>query len=881
MLTFPLVGRDAELQFATEMVARGGAVVLAGVEGVGKSRLLAAVAERARNSGRMVEWATATKSAQCIPFGALAHLVPFESVDDKIDRVLTALVDALAKRGDGRTRLMCIDDAHLLDDASTTLVQLLVRQPGVAVVATIRTGEPCPDSVTALWKDGTAGRIDLEPLSELEIGELVGKLLGGRVDPATLRKLYRSTRGNGFFLRETLRSGLETGSLSEVHGSWQWQGPPRVCATIRDLLGQRLDQLSHVDRSALEAIALCENLPIEVLGELVDAGVVDRLERHGDIEIADVGGRLVASVRHPMLGEVTRNSLPRLRSDALRVDIADAFATGAELNAEDLCRVATLRLDSRAPIDPDLLLAAARQAMGLADARLTERFAIAVLAVRFDAEAHYLLGEVDVYRGHYDQAVQRWQTLLDQDLPDRLRGRIARSTAHVLGFSENRAVEAEELLAHAEAQVESQDVRQRLAAVRVGLFGHRMPRHELRRVTESLLLTPDLSDEAMVWAWVASARDRLASGQLDSVLAESEAMGARARLARDDWPLASLFVRMCRFYALLLSGRLDDADALAREQLDDALSDHISIPRGVWSAAVGLVLLSRGHLEQSLAQYRDATVVLRRDTSGVLQPALTELAMVLGMRGEMDAARATLDEAERSHRGMAASLFPRDRSRAALLAAQGSVTAARALIAKYVTESRAADQAQFELGGLHDQVRYGGAIDVVERLVELAASLDGPVPQAYANQALAIAADNGDQLVAAAADFDAIGFDLDAAETYAIAANAYRARGQTAAATAATRRTEERRAKCAPVRTPMLSLAQEHMTSLSAREREVAGLAGSGRTDGQIAEELFISVRTVNAHLRSVFAKLGVRSRRDLNAAMDGVAQVSRAEPGK
>jgi DNA-binding CsgD family transcriptional regulator len=52
--------------------------------------------------------------------------------------------------------------------------------------------------------------------------------------------------------------------------------------------------------------------------------------------------------------------------------------------------------------------------------------------------------------------------------------------------------------------------------------------------------------------------------------------------------------------------------------------------------------------------------------------------------------------------------------------------------------------------------------------------------------------------------------------------------------------------------------------SLSRRERQVARLAAQGRTASEIAEQLFISKRTVESHLAHVYAKLGVRSRLDL-----------------
>lgn len=58
---------------------------------------------------------------------------------------------------------------------------------------------------------------------------------------------------------------------------------------------------------------------------------------------------------------------------------------------------------------------------------------------------------------------------------------------------------------------------------------------------------------------------------------------------------------------------------------------------------------------------------------------------------------------------------------------------------------------------------------------------------------------------------------------------------------------------------------------LSERETEVLGLLGKGHTNKEIAQALFLSVRTVEAHLRSIFGKLGVRSRTE--AALWAVRQ--------
>ena len=60
---------------------------------------------------------------------------------------------------------------------------------------------------------------------------------------------------------------------------------------------------------------------------------------------------------------------------------------------------------------------------------------------------------------------------------------------------------------------------------------------------------------------------------------------------------------------------------------------------------------------------------------------------------------------------------------------------------------------------------------------------------------------------------------------------------------------------------PASSRQQAYSAGLSEREEEVLRLVALGLTDGQVAERLFLSARTVNSHLRSIYSKLAVSSR--------------------
>ena len=122
---------------------------------------------------------------------------------------------------------MVVDDAHLLDDGSAALVLHLATTRRVTVVATVRSGEPCPDAVVSLWKEGLADRVDLQALSEAETASLLKDALGD-VEPAAQRRVWALTRGVPLYVREVVRAArpraCSSRSTSGGGGPARWRG---------------------------------------------------------------------------------------------------------------------------------------------------------------------------------------------------------------------------------------------------------------------------------------------------------------------------------------------------------------------------------------------------------------------------------------------------------------------------------------------------------------------------------------------------------------------------------------------------------------------------------------------------------------------------------
>src|SRR6266498_2141378 len=146
--------------------ADGRGLIFGGEAGIGKSRLLREGIARL-DTGRISVWtATADAATAGIPLGGLSQVLPADQPAGASPAgLLRWAVDALHRQADGRPIALAIDDAHLLDPLSATLVYYAARSERANVLATVRTGVPVPDPIRALWTDDLVERLELGPLT--------------------------------------------------------------------------------------------------------------------------------------------------------------------------------------------------------------------------------------------------------------------------------------------------------------------------------------------------------------------------------------------------------------------------------------------------------------------------------------------------------------------------------------------------------------------------------------------------------------------------------------------------------------------------------------------------------------------------------------------
>ncbi len=368
--TPPLVGRDAIIEVVErrleELAARRGAVLLLdGAAGVGKSRVLNAVADRARSGGIVVLRGSAVEGGgayrpvsqallgylrdaelpeapELRPFqAALARIVPgwdgIGAAQPGVDPVVVlgeGMVRLLRRLGDGAGCLLVLDDLHWADVDTVALVEFLAGAVGsspVLVVGASRSGEPVGDPLHRLRRHAGVTTATVARLDDADVELVAAGCLGGAVPGDVMRYVIEHADGLPLMVEELLVGLVDAHVLVPKGGGWDVTRPPTptVPPTMAGLVAGRLAELDPEARRVLAAAAVVgRDVDWTLLGpatSLPEALVLDALRAAHEHHLLGSDGAtgrvrwVHALTRHAVLAQVNAADQAVLARSAAQV----------------------------------------------------------------------------------------------------------------------------------------------------------------------------------------------------------------------------------------------------------------------------------------------------------------------------------------------------------------------------------------------------------------------------------------------------------------------------------------------------------------------------------------------------------------------------------
>lgn len=872
---WPLVGRSGEVADICARLQSGRGVLLAGSAGVGKSRLAAEVLQVLTGQGIRTARVSATSSSSSIPLGVFAPLVPASAWIQKnggvthradlLSRFADMLVD---QHGSGQLVLM-VDDIHLLDEMSATLVYQMADTNRAVLLATYRTREATSEHVVNLWKNGVVDRVEVEGLSSADIEEVVKAALQGPVDDGTLEILADKVRGNVLFLRELIIGAIDTGSLVDDSGVWRLHGGLETSDRLVELVTARLGVLTTEEHRLVSFLAFGEPLTVDEVERLGMLAAAGEIERKG-LLLTETGvtGHLQLRIAHPLYSEVVRSSLPPLRVREVVRELAESVELDEPLSDQRLMRVAEWRLLAGGG-DPDQMLTAAYVARWHYDFVLSDRMAAAVLHQVDSFDAGLLRAELASLRGNAEESSRQLSALADSASTPVEIFRVAVAQLDHRAIYAGTVDEGLEVADEAERSLAGTPYIRDIAARRAALIlGRDGPAHALA-VAEPLLKVA--SGSALVWACMPAAYSLARTGRIAEALEVAElgrSVQTQLQTPMDWYPF------MHRFYeaeAYSHAGEFTKASMISRTEYEWAVQNQAIEAQALFCWQRAKAVVDCGYPVRAVRLLSTAVSIYRQlDRPQFVQFCLGYLALAQAVAGKPSEGRKTLQQS--AELGLPSTMFmgvdPINAS-GWVHALSGDLRSAHVDFELAACSGREIGDRVGAIAAAHALARTGAAARARELCVPLARGVEGDLVAAKLEHILALDAADSGRLERVAERFERLGAILIAAEAYSNAAAIADKRGDAKHSAVLFRRVGHLVGRCENPLTSALDKRDWHL-GLTAAEMKTATLAASGMSNKGIAAELSISVRTVENRLQGVYAKLCVNGRHELPEAISG-----------
>jgi DNA-binding SARP family transcriptional activator len=364
--TTPLLGREQELETITSKLQsgwkqQGQTILLAGVSGVGKTRLAYEVLQTAAQSGMTTLLGAAYEQEGRLAYHPFIEAIDRDLVEQKrppdqnpithykplgvtdpqqehtaLFKATAAFFTQLAANG---PVMLLLDDLHAADEASLSMFHYLARQTRLAPVillATYRTDvpingiSPFGSLLNALYREQLSDVVDLSPLTDEAGASLIRHTLAGPAAPQLVQNILDTAEGNPFYVQEICRALQKADALIPEDDHWALRpgAAIQVPSGLQELLRARAQRLGKTVDSTLSAAAVFgREFRFAVLREvtgLFDGDLFDALDAALDaqlIEETEDGYRF----QHSLIRQSLYDALSRRRRAWLHARAAEAI----------------------------------------------------------------------------------------------------------------------------------------------------------------------------------------------------------------------------------------------------------------------------------------------------------------------------------------------------------------------------------------------------------------------------------------------------------------------------------------------------------------------------------------------------------------------------
>jgi len=909
---------------------RGVAVAIEAGAGLGKTSLLQEIRTAGDAAGNRVLTARATELEREFPFALVRQLFdpplaamtaeereeifagagaaravfqPDANGDYDSFAVLHGMYWVTAAMAQRTPLILAIDDVHWADPASLDYLSFLLPRleelPALLVVAA-RSDEPeAPDGLGRVLADASIRHLSPAPLSEAASIELLARELGIQPDARFVAACHEATGGNPFMLVELARTLAErevdpTAEQVEFLRDLAPEGVTRLVLT-------RLARLpADATKMARWLAVLGDDSDYRLVAELADLDP-ETLHRTADMLRASaiLDGERQLRFGHPLV----RNAIYADMPAGERTEAHSRAAAALRERNADAEQIATQLLAAEAKGEraaAETLLDAAERALATG----APRSAVVYLTRGLQEPPP------DDLRGAVlDQLITASFRAADPSPLPAIEAEMSRATAQGPSLRSRWAVSLTMLMAmqgrFEEAALMLRD------DVEVSLAEGDMERaFQLEAHLATLALVVPSVPEVNLERFVDQIDPDSPAGRLAAAMevryaavngTAAEALAAAKRALANDGIIfeeePELVSSALTVMALVAADEIDVARHGAQRALAIAEEGDANAPQLVrgWFLR-GFVAWGAGELAEAEADLRQAVSLARM--AGIVPLVMMHtpiLAHILIERDEMEAA-----EAELQSIGMATGPLPPNSISGAALMARGHLRYEQGQVElaaeDFVALSAVADELGLGWGPVASMAPYAARLLVAsgnrEQAEELVFGLTEGVrrwgaPASISHHLRAVAAVRGgsegiEALQEAVAILEDSPRRLQRLHALVDLGAALRAEGRRADARAPLREAIQLARRCGAVRAAKRARDELQATgetvrrfapigveSLTPSERRVAELAASGMTNRQIAQSLFVTVKTVEAHLSATYDKLDIGSRRELKGALD------------